>query len=144
MISKTYLKQTKTFIRFLIVGVINTMIGLSVMLITVHWFDFSYWLATFTGNSIGACVSFFLNRSFTFQSTVGWGQSVWKFLLVILSCYFLSYSFSDICSKVVGDLFSLQTENEKDLAILLGTGFYMISNYLGQKNFVFRRKITAL
>ena len=56
------------FVRFLMVGVANTIVGLSVMYLLLHLAGLSYWTSTFLGNSVGAVVSFFLNRSFTFRS----------------------------------------------------------------------------
>ncbi|WP_075983434.1 GtrA family protein [Bacillus massilinigeriensis] len=138
---KTYLKRTNSFIRFLCVGVVNTIIGLSIMLLSIHFLHLPYWISTFIGNSIGACVSFLLNRSFTFESRVTYGKGSIKFIVVILLCYFCSYSLSDLFSHSLGKYFFLSNELQKDVAILLGTGIYTISNYFGQKYIVFKKKI---
>src|SRR5213080_3970448 len=80
-----------SFIRFLLVGVINTVVGLSAMYLFLHGFSWSYWASTFIGNIIGACVSYFLNRTFTFKSSAAVGKSMFRFTIVILVCYFISY-----------------------------------------------------
>src|SRR5947209_2726841 len=80
-----------SFIRFLLVGVINTVVGLSAMYLFLHGFSLSYWASTFIGNIIGACVSYFLNRTFTFKSSTAVGKSMVRFTLVILACYVISY-----------------------------------------------------
>ncbi|MFD1778723.1 GtrA family protein [Fredinandcohnia salidurans] len=131
MITTHYLKPTNTFIRFLLVGLMNTFVGLSSIFLLLHVVGLSYWLSTFLGNSVGAVVSYLLNRRFTFNSKATFGRSIPLFILVILSCYFLSYS----VSKLVAGFILLPYTNE--IAVLLGTGLYTISNYFGQKYIVF-------
>jgi putative flippase GtrA len=138
MITANSLKPTNTFLRFLLVGVINTVIGLSSMLLLLNLAGFSYWLATFTGNSIGAGASFFLNRTYTFKSHISISAGVPKFLAVIGACYLISYSFGGWAANhiLIPDWAGvLVTEDE--LAVLFGTVLYMGANYFGQKLFVF-------
>jgi putative flippase GtrA len=110
------------------------------MFILLNLFGWTYWLATFLGNSMGAVVSYLLNRSFTFNSNVTGSKSIPMFLLVILSCYGFSY----FTGEVVADSIHFSSEvlsyiSKDEVAILVGTVLYTITNYLGQKNFVFRR-----
>jgi putative flippase GtrA len=129
------------FVRFIIVGIVNTIVGLSCMYLFLHAVGLSYWIATFLGNSLGACVSYFLNRNFTFRSQNSVTKSAIRFVLVILCCYFISY---DLGKNVVAwVLKSNAIFNEKlitDLAVLVGTGLYTVLNYFGQKLFVFPNK----
>src|SRR6478752_1743962 len=53
-----------SFVRFLVVGLVNTGVGLSIMYVLLHIFH-HYWAATFVGNAAGAVVSYVLNRIFT-------------------------------------------------------------------------------
>ncbi len=140
MITVNNLKQTNSFIRFLIVGVVNTIVGLSIMFILLNLFHCTYWLATFIGNCIGAMVSYKLNRSFTFNSRVKGSEGIPKFFLVILCCYVFSYSIGKITAEGI-HLFSqsLSILSKDELAVLIGTVVYTLANYLGQKSFVFQR-----
>ena len=81
-----------SFVRFLFVGVLNTLIGLSSILIIFNVVGIGYWLSTFLGNTIGGVTSYFLNRRITFRSNTSFKRSWWKFMLVVLLCYALSYS----------------------------------------------------
>jgi putative flippase GtrA len=130
-----------SFVRFIIVGIVNTIVGLSCMYLFLHAVGLSYWIATFLGNSLGACVSYFLNRNFTFRSQNSVTKSAFRFVIVILCCYFISY---DLGKNVVAwVLKSNAIFNEKlttDLAVLVGTGLYTVLNYFGQKLFVFPKK----
>ncbi|WP_258000407.1 GtrA family protein [Bacillus sp. Marseille-P3661] len=130
----------RTFIRFLLVGLVNTAIGLSVMYILLHFVGISYWLATLTGNSIGACTSFALNRSFTFRSDSIVSKSFPRFVIVVTICYFISYSFGlHLVTLVMEHIHAFPTILIEDSAILVGTCCYTMLNYFGQKQFVFSR-----
>lgn len=123
-----------SFFRFLLVGVINTIVGLGTAFLFLYLFHATYWVATFLGNGIGGGVSYFLNRSFTFQSKQPIKTSIWRFLLVVLCCYFFSYGISE---RIV-EYFPFFSETMKqNVAVIVGAGLYTISNYFGQKKFVF-------
>ncbi|MDP4154560.1 MAG: GtrA family protein [Bacillota bacterium] len=130
-----------SFVRFLLVGVVNTIVGLSSMYLFLHGFSFSYWVSTFLGNVIGACVSYILNRSFTFKSNAAVGTSMLRFAIVILICYFISYYLGEkIALYLFSQLSFLGTKYAQDAAVLFGTGIYTITNYIGQRLFVFKQR----
>lgn len=129
----------KTFIRFIIVGVINTIVGLSIMFILFHIFQISYWLATFIGNLVGAFVSYLLNRSFTFQNKQSMKKTIFPFFLVLFICYLISYTVGKEFAYIIFYNENLPFVTVDDLAILIGSCFYTILNYFGQKQFVFRQ-----
>jgi putative flippase GtrA len=128
-----------SFVRFLFVGVLNTFVGLSIAYLLLNAFGIDYWVSTFAGNSIGAIVSYFLNKAFTFQSKVSIGRSIWKFAAVIIVCYVVAYSAARGISDVLLGFIRIEDPVWSDnLAVLIGTGLYTISNYMGQRFFVFR------
>jgi putative flippase GtrA len=130
-----------TFARFLLVGIFNTLVGLGTSFLFYNVLHLGYWLSTFLGNSIGAVVSYGLNKNFTFRSKSSIQSSWWKFVLVILSCYGFSYGTSLLLGFVWSVLFpSFHTVWIHNGAILFGNGIYMISNFLGHKYFTFRTK----
>jgi putative flippase GtrA len=136
-----YLNRTNQLFRFLLVGIVNTMIGLSVIFFMMRGFHLPYWCATFTGNAVGAIVSFFLNRSFTFRSDISITKGAFRFFIVMLSCYCVAYSLSQIVAQfaVVSSLYPFANVRD-DVAVLFGTLFYTVLNYLGQKMIVFTAK----
>ncbi|MCP3739977.1 GtrA family protein [Rossellomorea sp. BNER] len=142
LILENCLKRTNSFTRFLLVGVINTLTGLSIMLLLLNVAALSYWLSTFLGNGCGAVVSYFLNRSFTFQSNIPIRNSVFRFITVILVCYFFSFTLSKVAADLLADFYFIRnTLTNENLAVLIGTGFYTITNYFGQKNIVFNKNL---
>lgn len=133
-----------SFVRFLLVGVMNTIVGLSSMYLFLHGFSFSYWASTFLGNIIGACVSYVLNRIFTFKSNADVGKSMLRFTIVILVCYFISYYLGEKLALYLFSQFTfLGTKYAQDAAVLFGTGIYTITNYLGQRLFVFQQRLDS-
>ncbi|CAH0344081.1 GtrA family protein [Bacillus sp. CECT 9360] len=135
LILETCLKRTNSFIRFLLVGVINTGVGLSAIFILMNAFHISYWFSTFLGNGAGAVISFLLNRAFTFKSDVSFKKSGLLFVSVILCCYFASYSTSSWVSERILHNIPVSQQN---LSVFLGSCMYTITNYIGQKYIVFK------
>lgn len=128
-----------SFFKFLLVGMLNTFIGMGLMLLLKNGLDWPYWYATFTGNTAGAAVSFLLNRSFTFRSQVSFKEGAPKFITVILFCYFFSFASSRLITEALEGIPLSQNFIFKDnIAILLGSVIYTITNYFGQKLFVFK------
>ena len=89
------------FLKFLGVGLVNTLIGYSAIFLFLNIIKIDYWFSTFLGNSIGAVVSYILNKKFTFNSTVPIPKSMIKFILVILICYGISYGISYFISSLL-------------------------------------------
>ncbi|MFF3022571.1 GtrA family protein [Gottfriedia sp. NPDC057948] len=133
--------MNKTFIRFIAVGIANTIVGLSFIYLLLHLFGLSYWISTFIGNSIGACVSYILNRNFTFKSQGSVKKSIPLFIIVILTCYFIAFNLG---AKIIDYILNLQDfislNYKNDFAVLISSGLYTILNYFGQKLLVFKNK----
>ncbi|WP_079509238.1 GtrA family protein [Mesobacillus jeotgali] len=127
------------FLRFLLVGVLNTFIGMGLMLLLKNGLEWSYWQATFTGNTVGASVSFLLNRRFTFRSQVPIMVGASKFIFIVLASYFVSFSLSHSLTKMLNsaDIY-LRFMDLDNIAIFLGSIIYTITNFFGQKLFVFK------
>ena len=122
--------MNKTFIRFIAVGIANTAVGLSFIYLLLHLFGFSYWISTFIGNSIGACISYILNRNFTFKSQGSVKKSIPMFIIVILTCYFIAFNLG---AKIIDYILNLQEfislNFKNDLAVLFSSGLYTVLNY---------------
>ena len=120
----------KTVIKFLAVGVVNTLVGCGTMFLLYNLAHCSYWG--------GGIVSFFLNKYFTFQNkTWEWSQ-VWKFAVNVTVCYLLGYS---LAKPLVLHLLAGQAVNvQENVAMLVGMCLYTGLNYLGQRFFAFKGK----
>ncbi|OHR64588.1 hypothetical protein HMPREF3291_14475 [Bacillus sp. HMSC76G11] len=126
------------FIRFILVGIMNTAAGLSAIFLLLNLFNADYWLSTFLGNTIGAAVSYYLNRSFTFSSQASIKKSLPRFIVVVIICYLASFSFGKAAAQFIYLIFPLSLMMTEDMiAVLMGTGVYTLLNFLGQKYLVF-------
>ena len=57
-----------TLVKFLAVGVLNTIIVAGTMFLLYNLAHASYWLSSAANYVVGGIVSFFLNKYFTFES----------------------------------------------------------------------------
>ncbi len=127
----------KTTIKFLIVGVINTLVGTSIMFFLYNLLHVSYWISSASNYIIGSIVSYFLNKYFTFQSKEKSLAMVARFVINISVCYLLAYG----CAKPLMRL-ALKDASiavQENLAMLTGMILFVILNYLGQRFVVFKK-----
>lgn len=126
----------KTTIKFLLVGVVNTLVGTSVMFLAYNLLRFSYWTSSAANYVIGSIVSYFLNKYFTFQQKERSVKTVFKFVANITLCYLLAYG---IAKPLVRHLLSSWTVTiQENGAMVCGMGLFVVFNYLGQRFFVFK------
>ena len=71
----------RTFWKFILVGIINTIVGTSVMFLCYNAFHLNYWVSSAMNYIIGSIVSYFLNKYFTFQNKQRSWKIVIKFIL---------------------------------------------------------------
>ena len=126
-----------SFLRFLLVGVANTLLSLLLMFLLE---GLGYWPSTAIAYVAGAALSFFLNRTFTFHSEEDFWRSVGKFVVNVAVCYVIAYS---LAHPLVGWLLAgtaIPSVWQERIAKVVGMGLYTLLNYCGQRFFAFRRK----
>ncbi len=125
-------------LKFLIVGVINTIIGTGAMFILYNLFHCNYWVSSACNYILGGICSFLLNKFFTFKNTNKDIKQVIQFILLLVICYLIAY----VAAKhIIYLLFTDKSEALKDnIAMLTGEVLYTIINYLGQRLVVFHKK----
>lgn len=127
----------KTVLRFLLVGVINTLVGCGTMFLLYNAAHCSYWVSSAANYVVGGIVSFFLNKYYTFENK-GWSwRQVWRFALNVAVCYFIGYGLAKPAA-----LWALQGRSVKvqeNVAMLVGMCLYTGLNYLGQRFFAFKK-----
>ncbi len=124
--------------KFLLVGVLNTLVGYGLMLLLYNLGGLSYWPASAISYALASVMSYFLNRYFTFKYTQGGWQVVLRFALNIAVCYGLAYG---IAKPLIRLILSGAAEKVRDnVAMLAGMCLFVGFNYLGQRFFAFREK----
>ncbi len=129
----------KTFITFLIVGVVNTLFGTIIMFVLYNAFGCSYWLSSFCDYFFGSILSYFLNKHFTFHYQGTDWRSIVKFALNIIVCYLIAYSLALPLTRAALESMHWSKTVVENVAMIVGTGLFMVINYLGQKFFAFKR-----
>lgn len=133
-----------TFLRFLLVGVVNTLVGYGVMFGLYnlaglhHWGDLGYWVSSAANYVVGSIVSFVLNKHFTFRNQEkGWGVLL-RFVVNISVCYLLAYGLAKPAVVWLLGGLGLNQQLLGNLTMLAGSVLFVLMNYLGQRFFAFR------
>lgn len=125
-----------SFLRFMLVGVCNTLLSLLVMFPLE---GLGYWPSTAIAYAAGATLSFFLNRSFTFHSKENFWRSLVKFIVNVAVCYVIAYALAQpLVSWVLGGT-AIPPVWQERIAKVVGMGLYTLLNYFGQRFFAFRK-----
>ncbi len=125
--------------RFIIVGVMNTLVGMAAMLIAYNVFHLGYWLSSAMDYIIGSIFSYFANKYFTFRAQQKSGSEIVRFVINILVCYLLAYSIAKpVVSALLADL-NWSVSTVEQLSMLFGMCIFVGLNYFGQKYFVFKK-----
>ena len=126
----------KTMIKFVLVGLFNTLVGCGTMFLLYNLANCSYWLSSAANYVVGSIVSFFLNKYFTFQNRERSWKQVGKFIVNVAVCYLIAYG---AAKPVVMWLLSNQpVKVQENVAMFVGMGLYTVLNYFGQRFFAFR------
>lgn len=144
MIEKVKQLLDPTFFRFILVGIVNTLVGYGVMfglynLAGLHtWGDAGYWISSAANYIVGSVVSFFLNKHFTFRNQEKGAGVVLRFVINISVCWLLAYGLAKpAVSWALGGM-GLGGQLLGNLTMLFGSGLFVLLNYFGQRFFAFR------
>ena len=122
--------------RFLLVGVVNTLVGCGAMFLLYNLAHWSYWFSSAANYVLGGVVSFFLNKYFTFRKkSWSWGQVV-RFVANVAVCWLLAYGLAQPLVRHL--LAEWPVKVQENGAMLVGMCLYTALNYLGQRFFAFR------
>ena len=125
-----------TFWKFVLVGIMNTLVGTTVMFVAYNVLHLSYWISSASNYIVGSIVSYFLNKYFTFQNKEKSVKQVVMFIINITICYLLAYG---LAKPMVSWILSSENKVLQDnLSMLVGMGAFVVFNYFGQRLFVFK------
>ncbi len=128
----------KTFWKFILVGIINTLFGSAVMFGFYNLLHCSYWLSSFANYFLGSILSYFLNKYFTFKYKEKGIIPILKFALNIAICYLIAYGIAKPVTAYI--LSGAKQVIQENIAMLIGMGLFIVVNYIGQRFFVFTKK----
>lgn len=127
----------KTTVKFLLVGVINTLVGSGTMFFAYNLLGLSYWISSAANYIVGSIVSYMLNKYFTFQNQERSFRIVAKFIINIAFCYLIAYGVAKPLVKTA--LKSQSVKIQDNGAMLVGMCLFVVMNYFGQRYFAFKK-----
>jgi putative flippase GtrA len=128
-----------SLVRFLIVGVGNTLLSMAVEFGLYNLAGLNPVLSSAVGYVAGATMSFFLNRSFTFHSEEKLGRSALKFAINVIVLWVLTHPL--LQPWLAGKLQAVFVERwANNVSLVLCMALYTALNYLGQRFFAFRKR----
>lgn len=127
-----------SMLRFLLVGVVNTLVGAGIMFLLYNLAGGSYWLSSAANYIVGGVVSYFLNKYYTFKNTERSWRQVLRFALNVAVCWLLAYGIAKPLALRL--LAGFDEKLQTNAAMLAGLCLYTALNYLGQRFFAFRAK----
>ena len=124
--------------KFLLVGVLNTLVGDGLSFLLINVTAIGLWWGTALPMALASVMSYFLNKHFTFKNTEKGWRPILRFAVNIAACYLLAYGIAiPLLTWALAAQNPVLVRNVTKLAgMVLFTGF----NYLGQRLFAFREK----
>ena len=123
-------------LRFLIVGVINTLVGMAIMFGLYNLAHCSYWVSSAANYILTSILSFFLNKYFTFNNKEQSLSQVLRFVINIAVCYGVAYGIAKpLCRALLANASVTVRDN---VSMLVGMVLFTGLNYLGQRFFAFK------
>lgn len=123
-------------IKFILVGIVNTLFGTAIMFGLYNLAGCSYWISSAANYFFGSILSFFLNKNFTFQNKESLSKTVPRFVLNIVVCYLLAYGIAKPTVLYLLQGYSITIQ--ENIAMLVGMCLFVGFNYLGQRYFAFK------
>jgi putative flippase GtrA len=139
MIKKLFQKVPRSLVLFLIIGAGNTVLSWALMFLFYNAFSLSYWTSSFLAFLIASISSFYFNKKYSFQSHSAVSGAALRFVVVILSCYFIGWGVAKplviYCLKPF-PVFSVRLAEQ--VALIIGNIIFTALNYFGQRYFAFK------
>jgi putative flippase GtrA len=123
------------FLKFILVGVINTIAGSAIMFSLYNAAHLSYWLSSACNYCLASVLSFFLNKYFTFGVRHWSAFMVFTFIITIAFSYLTAYGISKPAMNYL--LWKSPQRIRENIALFTGMCLFTGINYLGQRLVVF-------
>lgn len=130
----------RRLLRFLLVGVLNTLVGAGLMFLFYNAAGMGYWGSSAVSYVLASVLSFVLNRRFTFESRVPLPGAALRFALNVGICYVIAYSAAKPLLLRLLSNTQLSPDTVEQAAMLFGMALFTLLNYVGQRFVVFSKK----
>ncbi|KGR90286.1 polysaccharide biosynthesis protein GtrA [Ureibacillus massiliensis 4400831 = CIP 108448 = CCUG 49529] len=124
------------FWKFILVGIVNTIVGTAIMFGLYNFAGFSYWISSSANYILTSILSYFLNKYFTFQHKESSIKSAIRFTINIAICYLIAYGLAK--PLTLQFLSNADVAVQENVAMFVGMVLFTALNYLGQRFFAFK------
>lgn len=138
------------FWKFILVGILNTIVGVGLKFVFVNLLPFAsatnVLVAGVASTFLASIMSYFLNKHFTFKNKEKGLGPVIRFTVNIAVCYGVAYITMVpltiyICTTYNISMFGMTVAKfSENLSALFESGMFVICNYIGQRFFAFKEK----
>ena len=119
------------FLKFSIVGVINTFANYLVFIFLLKIFLLNYILAGIFGFLTGAILGFYLNRSYTFKSNINKTSGLFKYITIQCFCLIIHSSIQYI--SVTNFEVRIELSQLISILVTMFVNFYLIRSLIFKK-----------
>lgn len=134
------------FWKFILVGILNTVVGTGLQFLFFNLLNWNEWVSSITGYILGSILSYFLNKYFTFKNAEKGWKPIVRFALNIAVCYGLAYGIAIpltkwICVANSLTMFGMTVDAfAGNCSMIVGSCLFVAFNYIGQRFFAFKEK----
>jgi len=118
--------------RFVVVGILNTIVGFVVYFLCVYYFGLHYTVSLIISHIIGVCHSYFWNNKWTFKVGKVEAATIFKFITV----YGITFTLNLLLLSVL--VFFMNQIVAQAIALMITTAV----SFVGHKYWSFRKKRT--
>lgn len=118
------------FAMFVVIGLVSTILNYAIFYLLLRGVGTYYILASATGFACGACLGFYANRRWTFQSSASPASTAPKFAILYASSLGIGLMTLWFCVETLGI--------SAELGNLATIGISTMVNFVGNKYWVFR------
>ena len=125
-------------LKFIVVGVINTLVGMVIMFGLYNFARCSYWISSAVNYILTSILSYILNSRFTFRYRSDSISSVIRFVGNIAACYLIAFAIAKPLIRWI--ICECSVTLQENIAMIAGMCIFTGLNYIGQRFIVFREK----
>ena len=136
-------KDIYQFARYIVVGVLNTLVTLLVIYLCKSWLGINLWISNALGYIAGVINSFLWNKIWVFRSRdTGYRSEALRFAVGFAVCYALQFGVTWMFNAMIGhiewDITPSFTISGYGIATIIGMGVYTVANFIFNRLITFR------
>lgn len=126
---------------FLLIGLGNTVLSLTIQLVLYSYVKLGYWPSSALAFCIASVSSFYFNRKYSFHSQGSVAGDAVRFALNIAVCYLVAYGIAQpLVNWIVPYLGGWFVAWQGQISLIAGNGLFTCLNYVGQRFFAFQKR----